>query len=45
MVFGDETARAIQVSHDNPLVVEIKAANSLVKRVLIYSGSSANIIT
>lgn len=46
MIFGgEEVDRIIQVPHDDPLAVEMKVANSLVKRVLVDSGSSANIIT
>ena len=44
MKFG-EADRHVHKPHDNPLVVEMKIVNYHVKRVLVDSGSSANIIT
>ena len=44
MTFG-ESSRSVNVPHDDPLVIELKVANSRVKRVLVDSGSSADIIT
>lgn len=45
MIFDSSTIHSVQVPHDDPLVVEVKVAHSNVKRVLIDSGSSADIIT
>ncbi|XP_010695404.2 uncharacterized protein LOC104908051 [Beta vulgaris subsp. vulgaris] len=44
MTFG-ESSRSVSVPHDDTLVIELKVANSRVKRVLVDSGSSADIIT
>ncbi|XP_010667440.3 uncharacterized protein LOC104884486 [Beta vulgaris subsp. vulgaris] len=44
MTFG-ESGRSVSVPHDDPLVIELKVANTRVKRVLVDSGSSADIIT
>ncbi|XP_048493937.1 uncharacterized protein LOC125494423 [Beta vulgaris subsp. vulgaris] len=44
MTFG-ESSRPVSVPHDDPLVIELKVANSRVRRVLVDSGSSADIIT
>ena len=43
MTFG-ESSRSVSVPHDDPLVIELKVANSRVKRVLVDSGLSADII-
>lgn len=43
--FGRGDNRPIQTPHDNPLVIEMKVANSRVKRVLVNSGSLVDIIT
>ena len=44
MTFG-EPSRTLHTPHDDPLVIELKVANTRVKRVLVDSGSSADIIT
>ncbi|XP_010694022.1 uncharacterized protein LOC104906890 [Beta vulgaris subsp. vulgaris] len=44
MTFG-EPDRHINTPHDDPLVMEMKIANSRVKRILVDSSSSADIIT
>ncbi|XP_010692858.1 uncharacterized protein LOC104905902 [Beta vulgaris subsp. vulgaris] len=41
----EESSQSVSVPHDDPLVIELKVANSRVKRVLVDSGSSADIIT
>lgn len=43
MIFDDESARPIQAPHDDPLVIDMKIANCMVKRILVDSGSSADI--
>ncbi|KAJ8434595.1 hypothetical protein Cgig2_025021 [Carnegiea gigantea] len=45
MVFGGKEAPRCASPHDDPLVVEIKVASTIVLRVLIDMGSSVNIIT
>ncbi|XP_056688423.1 uncharacterized protein [Spinacia oleracea] len=45
MIFGGSTGYPIQESHDDPLVIEMKVANSTVGLVLVDSSSSADIIT
>ncbi|XP_057250719.1 uncharacterized protein LOC125497729 [Beta vulgaris subsp. vulgaris] len=44
MTFG-EPSRTLHTPHDDPLVIELKVANTRVKRVLVDSRSSADIIT
>ncbi|XP_021717068.1 uncharacterized protein LOC110684934 [Chenopodium quinoa] len=45
MVFGDDKGKKIQRPHDDPLVIHMKVANAKVKKILVDSGSSADIIT
>ncbi|KAL2945225.1 Urocanate hydratase [Bienertia sinuspersici] len=45
MVFNSDTMRSMQFPHDDPLVVEVKVANLVARRVLVDSGSSAYIMT
>jgi len=43
--FGPEDLRPLQAPHDDPLVVQLKIAAAMVRRVLIDTGSSVDIIT
>uniref|UniRef100_A0A803NB56 RNase H type-1 domain-containing protein n=1 Tax=Chenopodium quinoa TaxID=63459 RepID=A0A803NB56_CHEQI len=45
MVFGDDKGKKIQRPHDDPLVIHMKVVNAMVKKILVDSGSSADIIT
>jgi len=45
MVFGGKEAWRFASPHNDPLVVEIKIASAIVRRVLINAGSSIDIIT
>ncbi|KAJ8426185.1 hypothetical protein Cgig2_010822 [Carnegiea gigantea] len=45
MVFGGREARCFASLHNDPLVVEMKVANAVIRRILIYTGSSVDIIT
>ena len=45
MVFGGEDAPRLATPHNDPLVVEMKIANALVRRILVDTGSSVDIIT
>ncbi|XP_059654652.1 uncharacterized protein LOC132301417 [Cornus florida] len=42
--FGDGDLSRIQLPHEDPLVISLPVANCMIKRVLVDSGSSANII-
>ncbi|XP_059635648.1 uncharacterized protein LOC132277823 [Cornus florida] len=43
--FCDRDLSRVQLPHKDPLVINLLVANCMIKRVLIDSGSSANIIT
>ncbi|XP_059670857.1 uncharacterized protein LOC132316394 [Cornus florida] len=43
--FGDGDLSRVQLPHEDPLVISLLVANCIIKRVLIDSGSNANIIT
>ncbi|XP_056685480.1 uncharacterized protein [Spinacia oleracea] len=45
ITFQEDPSQTVHAPHDDPLVIEIKVANRIVKRVLIDSGSSADILT
>ena len=45
MSLHDVWEPACSFLHDDPLVIEMKIANSRVKRILVDSGSLADIIT
>ena len=45
MTFGSEDMRPLQAPHNDPLVVQLKIAAAMVRRVLIDAGSSVDIIT
>ncbi|KAJ8433879.1 hypothetical protein Cgig2_021262 [Carnegiea gigantea] len=45
MVFGEREAPCFASPHNNPLVVEMKIASAIVRRILIDTGSSVDIIT
>ncbi|XP_058215768.1 uncharacterized protein LOC131326877 [Rhododendron vialii] len=44
IIFSEEDLKGIQIPHDDPLVITIVIANYLTRRVLIDSGSSADIL-
>ncbi|XP_058185741.1 uncharacterized protein LOC131302966 [Rhododendron vialii] len=44
IIFSEEDIKGTQVPHDGPLVITIVVANYLTRRVLIDSGSSADIL-
>ena len=45
MVFGEGEGPHFTSTHNNPLVVEMKIASAIVRRILIDIGSSVDIIT
>ncbi|KAJ8449180.1 hypothetical protein Cgig2_027182 [Carnegiea gigantea] len=45
MEFGGKEARRFASPHNDPLVVEMKIASAIVRRILIDTGSSVDIIT
>ena len=45
MVFGGKDAPRLATPHNDPLVVEMKIANTVVRRILVDTGSSVDIIT
>ncbi|XP_058217361.1 uncharacterized protein LOC131328431 [Rhododendron vialii] len=44
IIFSDEDIKGVQIPHDDPLVITIVVANYLTRRVLIDTGSSADIL-
>ncbi|KAJ8421741.1 hypothetical protein Cgig2_020902 [Carnegiea gigantea] len=45
MVFGGKEALRFASPHNDPLVVEMKIASAIIRRILINTGSSVDIIT
>jgi len=45
MVFGGKDAPRFASPHNDPLVVEMKVASAIVRRILVDTGSSVDIIT
>ena len=45
VLIGEKDRRDLQTPHDDPLVVELKVANLKVRRILIDTGSSTDIIS
>jgi len=45
MVFGGKKAPKFACPHNDPLVVEIKIASAIVRRILINTDSSVDILT
>ena len=45
MVFGGEQGLCFTFPHNDPLVVEMKVASAIVRRILVDTGSSVDIIT
>ena len=45
MTFGPKDMCPLQASHNDPLVVQLKIATTMVQRVLVDTGSSVDIIT
>ena len=45
MTFGPKDMRPLQAPHNDPLIVQLKIAAAMVRRVLIDTGSSVDIIT
>jgi len=45
MVFGREQGPHFTSLHNDPLVVEMKVASAIVRRLLVDAGSSVDIIT
>ena len=44
MVFGGKDAPRFASPHNDPLVVEMKIANAIVRRILVDTGSYVDII-
>ena len=45
VMISDKDRGNVRTPHDDPLVVEMKVANMKVKRILIDTGSSSDIIS
>jgi len=45
MVFGEKESLKLASSHNDPLVIEIKIASAIVRRILIDTGGSIDIMT
>jgi len=45
MTLGPEDMGPLQAPHNDPLVVQLKIATAMVRRVLVDTGSSVDIIT
>lgn len=45
MIFSGVEGHPVATSHNDPLVVELKVASALVRKILIHTRSSADIIT
>ena len=44
IIFTEQDAQHVHFLHSDPLVVEMQTANMIVKRVLVHTGSSMNIL-
>ena len=45
VTFGPDDMHSLQASHNDPLVVQLKIATTMVRRILLDTGSSVDIIT
>ena len=44
ITFSNDDAQHVRFPHSNPLVVDVQIANMMMKRVLVNTGSSVNIL-